>query len=236
MSLGRSRSATDEPASVASRRRARGAVEVLGDPRRVAPDAVDVRGRQLDQALQGRPSADRPCPSRPVRAARAPRTSRRGHTRRGPRSGPPPAPRPAAAGRPSRGRPIPTTVGARSRQLAERLPAGEPGLEVVPEADLGLAALPAQPDLAAVDERRDVDKAVRDVAKRDAIASIRATPAAIWSTRPCIRSRTRRSSSASTAVVAGSPPGSPAGPRSCRAARTSSRRRTRTARPRQRPE
>ena len=68
---------------------------------------------------------------------------------------------------------FPSSPAAKHRPLpapappsVERLPATVARLEVVPEADLVLAELPAEVDLAALADRREVDQAAVDVADR----------------------------------------------------------------------
>ena len=127
------------------------ALEVAGDPRRVAADVVDVRGGDLDQALEERPLGGIvACPSRPARAPRAPRRSRRARRRPARPPAPPPAPRPGAAGTPWPVRPRPTTTDAlgHASSASGRRPENPVSSPCHQPID-GLAALPAQPDLPA---------------------------------------------------------------------------------------
>src|SRR3954447_22926811 len=56
----------------------------------------------------------------------------------------------------------------KERRSVERLAATVPALEFVPVGDLVLAELPAEVDLAAIDQRREVDQSTVDVAEDDA--------------------------------------------------------------------
>src|SRR5262249_37893505 len=56
---------------------------------------------------------------------------------------------------------------ARSRELRQRPAAGEPVRELVPELDVALAQAPAEPDLTAARQRREVDQAGLDLAQGD---------------------------------------------------------------------
>ena len=55
----------------------------------------------------------------------------------------------------------------RAQDIVERAASGEAGLGLVPEADLGLALLPAEVDLAAVPQGREVDQPAVEVAQDD---------------------------------------------------------------------
>jgi hypothetical protein len=62
---------------------------------------------------------------------------------------------------------VPSGSGGLVGEGLQRLAAGEPLVHVVPEADRRLAGAPAQPDLAARHERREVDQPGGDVAEHD---------------------------------------------------------------------
>ena len=145
-------------------------------PVRVAAHAVDERRRELDQALVELPLAEvgRAHPGRLEElvgeeevAAVVGRQARRIRRARGPP--------PASAGRPSPARPAGSSsvraggraVGHQSSSISGSPPA-EPVAQLVPPLDVAFAEPPAQPDLAAADERREVDEAGLDLAEGDA--------------------------------------------------------------------
>src|SRR5262245_51197065 len=61
------------------------------------------------------------------------------------------------------------SVGSPRSESVERLTAGVASFDVVPVRDLLLAELPAQEDLAAVDQRREVDQPAVHVTDDDAL-------------------------------------------------------------------
>ena len=177
---------------------------------RVAAERVDVRGGDLDQALdQGRVRRGRPCPSRPAPRPRAPRKSRRPR-RRSARHGPLGDARVDRQGSVGLGPAVDLArPGVRSCQLdSGRRP--EPGVELVPGRDVRLAELQHsqtwRPATRAGKSMRPLSMS-RNVMPRP---SIRATAAAIWSTMPCIRSRMSAAPRPGRAS-AGSLPAPPAG-------------------------
>ena len=131
---------------------------------------MDVGGGELDQALEER-ALGRVVGAHPGRLEILVRLEEvaavvGGQTR-------PPGPRlvpRAGSGRYALARPSRPTTTERSviASSAQRAAAGEPGVEPCHQPIVGLAALPAQPDLPAGDEGREVDQAVLDVAEGEA--------------------------------------------------------------------